>query len=220
MLPKTSPRSSFTGSLVVTVTLITAAVLILATLAAIYLRPGGINTGRPAGELPPVYYALPDFELIDQSGEAFDKGNLEGKVWVSNFMFTSCPSVCPMLTQRMSIIAGRVAHLSDVHLLSFSVDPEVDTPEVLSGYAAGFGVDHAQWSFLTGDYEVMKGAIEEGFKVSMGGPIDRKDLNSVMHGTRFVLGDGEGNIRGYYDVETDEGIDLLIHEIQLLRTAE
>jgi protein SCO1/2 len=208
---------SQSGRLVVTITLITAIVLVLGTVAALFLRPNSIDTGRPAGVPPEIFYALPDFELTDQSGVAFTKESLSGTIWVSNFMFTSCPSVCPMLTQRMSIIADRVAHLSEVHLLSFSVDPETDTPEVLTKYAAGYGVDHKQWSFLTGDPAIMKAAVEEGFKVSMGGPIDRKDLSSVRHGTRFVLGDGEGNIRGYYDVETDAGIDLLIHEIDLLR---
>jgi protein SCO1/2 len=203
--------------LVVTATLITAAVLVLATVAALYLRPSSIDTGRPDGVPPDVFYALPDFELTDQSGAPFNNESLRGKIWVSNFIFTTCPSVCPMLTQRMALIAGRVDHLSEVHLLSFSVDPETDTPEVLTRYAANYGVDHNQWSFLTGDPAVMKAAIEEGFKISMGGPIDRQDLSSVMHGTRFVLGDGEGNIRGYYDVETDAGIDLLIHEIELLR---
>lgn len=212
-----SKTHSQSGRLVVTVTLITAAVLVLATVAALYLRPSTMDTGRPAGVPPQVFYALPDFELTDQSGAAFTKESLRDKIWVSNFMFTSCPTVCPMLTQRMSLIADRVAHLSEVHLLSFSVDPETDTPEVLARYAAGYSVDHNQWSFLTGDPAIMKAAIEEGFKVSMGGPIDRKDLSSVMHGTRFVLGDGDGNIRGYYDVETDAGIDLLIHEIDLLR---
>lgn len=212
--------SSQAGRLVVTLTLVTAAVLICATMAAIYLRPGNIDTGRPAGELPPVFYTAPDFELTDQAGESFTKEDLKGRIWVSNFMFTSCPSVCPMLTERMKIIAARVAVWDDVHLLSFSVDPETDTPEVLTDYAARYGIDHKQWSFLTGDYQVMQDAIEEGFKVSMGGPIDRLDLNSVMHGTRFVLGDAEGNIRGYYDVETDEGVDLLVHEIKMLRQAK
>lgn len=212
--------SSESGALIINVTLVTLLVLVCATLAAIYLRPGGVDTGRPAGELPPTFYTAPDFELTDQSGEAFTKEDLKGRIWVSNFMFTSCPSVCPMLTERMKIIAERVAIWSDVQLLSFSVDPETDTPEVLRNYAKGYEIDLNQWSFLTGDYKIMQGAIEEGFKVSMGGPIDRKDLNSVMHGTRFVLGDAEGNIRGYYDVETDEGVDLLVHEIKLLRQAQ
>ena len=212
-----SKTHSQSGRLVVTVTWITAVVLVLATFATLFLRPSSMDTGRPDGVPPEVFYSLPDFELTDQGGSAFTKESLRGKIWVSNFMFTSCPTVCPVLTQRMSLISDRVAHLSEVHLLSFSVDPETDTSEVLRTYAAGYGVDHKQWSFLTGDPTVMKAAIEEGFKVSMGGPIDRQDLSSVMHGTRFVLGDAEGNIRGYYDVETDAGIDLLIHEIDLLR---
>jgi len=212
-----STLRSDSGKLVVTITLITAAVLCLGTLAAIFLRPATIDTGRPAGMLPPVLYAAPDFALTNQDGAPFTKEDLLGRIWVSNFMFTSCPSVCPMLTERMKVIAGRLVLKDDVHLLSFSVDPETDTPEVLSQYAANYGIDHKQWSFLTGDYKIMQAAIEEGFKISMGGPINRKDLNSVMHGTRFVLGDSEGNIRGYYDVETDEGIDLLMHEIKLLR---
>jgi len=212
--------SSQAGRLVVVVTIATTIVLVCATLAAIYLRPGNIDTGRPAGELPPVLYAAPDFEFTNQNGEAFTKADLNGNIWVSNFMFTSCPSICPLLTERMKVIAARVALMDDVHLISFSVDPETDTPAVLLDYAARYDIDHSQWSFLTGDYQAMRDAIEEGFKVSMGGPIDRKDLSSVMHGTRFVLGDKEGNIRGYYDVETDDGIDLLIHEIKSLRQAK
>jgi|FLOH01.1.fsa_nt_gi protein SCO1 len=212
--------SSRAGRLVVTVTFATAIVLVCATLATVYLRPGNIDTGRPAGELPPILYPAPDFEFTTQNGDAFTKADLNGKIWVSNFMFTSCPSICPLLTERMKVIAARVAVMDDVHLMSFSVDPATDTPAVLLDYAARYEVDHNQWSFLTGNDQAMRDAIEEGFKVSMGGPIDRNDLSSVMHGTRFVLGDQEGNIRGYYDVETDDGIDLLIHEIKLLRQAK
>ena len=208
------------GRLVVTVSAIVLLVLSLATLAALYLRPASIETGRPAGVLPPVLFPVPEFQLMDQSGAPFTLENLRGRIWVSNFIFTTCPTVCPLLTERMSQISDRVAAMSDVHLISFSVDPETDTPAVLSEFAARYHVDHQQWSFLTGDPAIMRGAIEEGFKIGMGGPIDRNDLSSVMHGTRFVLGDADGNIRGYYDVDTDEGIDLLIHEIELLRSED
>ncbi|MDP7063061.1 MAG: SCO family protein [Planctomycetota bacterium] len=215
-----SRSTSRSGVLIINVTLVALLVLVCATFAAIYLRPGGVDTGRPKGVLPPIFHTAPAFELTNQAGQSFTKENLKGRIWVSNFMFTTCPSICPMLTARMKIIADKVASWDDVHLLSFSVDPEMDTPEVLHRYAESYGIDHDQWSFLTGDYKIMQGAIEEGFKISMGGPIDRSDLNSVMHGTRFVLGDGDGNIRGYYDVETDEGVELLVHEIKLLRQAQ
>jgi protein SCO1/2 len=211
------PRSPVSGRLIFSITAVATIVLAVATFAAIYFRPVGIDTGRPAGVAPPVLYPVPDFRLTDQDGAVFTTEDLRGRIWVSNFMFTTCPSVCPMLTRRMALVAARVADMEDVHLLSFSVDPGTDTPEVLREYAAAHGVDHEHWSFLTGDPDIMRGAVEEGFKISMGGPIDRQDLGSVMHGTRFVLGDADGNIRGYYDVETDEGIDLLLHEIGLLR---
>ena len=201
--------SSRRGS--VLLALVACCVVALAALATIYLRPFDQADSLPGlGELPP-------FEFTSQEGEPFTSQDLDGRIWISNFMFTSCPSVCPMLSQRMSLIAGRLQGAGDVHLLSFSVDPEDDTPAVLKAYAEAYGADPAQWSFLTGEQAELEKAIEGGFKVSMGGPIDRRDLNSVMHGTRFVLGDKEGNIRGYFDVETDDGIDVLMEAVDSLR---
>ncbi len=160
-------------------------------------------TSRPL----PVLGDVPDFSLTDQTGTKVDRQKLLGKVWVADFIYTGCGGVCPLLTQKMSELNQVVQKSSDaasIHFVSFSVDPENDTPERLFEYADNFHVDSRHWSFLTGPYQEIEKAVVQGFKVAMG-----KDANfQVLHGEKFVLVDQKGRIRGYYDAN-QEGLKSL-----------
>ena len=164
---------------------------------------------------PKPLYGLPDFTLIDQTGKGFGTEQLRGKIWIANFIFTSCPTMCPELTTKMQRVKHRVRGMGDaVHLVSFSVDPERDTPEVLARYAVRYGASPTKWSFLTGDLSLVEGAVVSGFKMTM----DRgEDTNvfDITHGQRFVLVDPDMKIRGFY--ETDKaGLDRLMKDVGLV----
>lgn len=162
----------------------------------------------------PVLFPMPAFELTDEQGQAFSSHGLLGKVAIANFIFTSCPSVCPRLTDWMARVQHELAPQGDaIHLLSFSVDPKNDTPARLKAFAARFQQDPRRWTFLTGDASDVERAVEQGFKIGMGpGP---KDAFDIVHGEHFVLVDGSGQIRGYYQPKP-ESIAALIHDAKRL----
>lgn len=168
---------------------------------------------------PPVLTAMPGFRLTDQDGRAFGSDELTGQVWVANFIFTRCPTICPELTAKMKLLEERTHDQEGVHLVSFSVDPDHDTPEVLSDYRAKHGSDCPQWSFLTGTVEQVKVAIEDGLRVEMGNDGVVLDVNSVLHGPHFVLVDDQSRIRGYYDVSAEDGMDRLQEDVGRLTEA-
>jgi protein SCO1 len=169
-----------------------------------------------SGEPPPVLATLPAFTLTDQTGEPFGSEQLAGKVWVANFIFTRCPVICPAFTRKMVGVQEKTRGLRPLHLVSFSVDPEFDTPEVLAEYARGYQAEPGRWTFLTGEPETIKATVMEGLKVGMGrtGPAD--DVDSIFHGTKFVVVDGEGGIRGYYDSEDEAAIQRMLKDVARL----
>src|SRR3954462_14932622 len=118
---------------------------------------------------PAVLGGLPAFTLTDQRGQPFGSRELGGKVWVADFIFTSCQAACPLLSERMAEVGKRARHLGpDFHLVSISVDPERDTPERLAAYAARYGANPISWSFLTGPEQAIQATVVEGFKVGAG----------------------------------------------------
>lgn len=174
-----------------------------------WLRPAQLPQ---LGELPP-------FALVDQTGKPFGREELAGKVWVADFIFTSCAGVCPLLTHKMSEIQDFLSehHEDGVKLVSFSVDPETDTPERLTKYAESFQADPLRWHFLTGPREAVEAVVMQGFKISMGQvPKEGETGFDVVHGERFVLVDRFGRIRSYYQ-SNDESLKSLRRD--LLRLA-
>ena len=137
-----------------------------------------------------------DFTLQSQTGAQITRADLLGKVWIADFIFTHCSGPCPRMTADLARIAGDLTSFPDLRLVSFSVDPERDTPAVLAEYARGYSADNARWYFLTGDKTAIFKLARESFHV---GAADGKPDDPVMHSTRFVLVDRAGKIRGYYD---------------------
>jgi protein SCO1/2 len=166
----------------------------------------------------PVIKQLPDFEFVDQYGEAFGSENLRGKVWVANFIFTRCRTSCPIFTKEMTVVQHRTKQLADaIHLVSFTVDPKYDTPEVLLAYAQANRVSPRMWSFLTGDLDQIRATVVDGFDSAMGdGDGATGDHSGLFHGSHFVLVDFEGRIRGYYRSGEDEVLDRMLGDINVL----
>lgn len=140
-----------------------------------------------------VQQQLPDFSLTDQRGAPFALSNLHDKVWVADFIFTSCATICPPMTIQMASLQDEFA-TEDVHFVSFSVDPERDTPEVLFRYADDYGADGSRWAFLTGQKETIYQLAHEGFNLAAG-----HRGSEILHSTRFVLVDQNQQVQGYYD---------------------
>jgi protein SCO1 len=176
----------------------------------------GVGTRPP--QPPPMKLALPAFTLTDQRGQAYGSADLKGRIWVADFVFTSCPTVCPKLTQRMQVVAHRARNLGQAfHLVTFTVDPENDTPERLAAYAREYHADASRWTFLTGPLGDVETTVVKGFKVAMGKEPSEpgSSLFSIFHGEKLVLVDADGNIRGYYDAD-DAGIDELLRNTEIL----
>ncbi len=172
---------------------------------------------RRASELPSLG-GVGSFSLTDQAGRPFTPQALSGKVWAAAFMFTRCPTVCPRITRRMRALQ-QAAKRDGValELVSFSVDPEHDTPEVLRAYAQKYEADLATWRFLTGDVEVMRKTSEQGFKLAFEGkPTPSAEHFGLMHGSHLVLVDGAAQIRGYYRTGEDEQMAQLLKDAALL----
>lgn len=165
----------------------------------------------------PVLGQLPDFQLVDQNGKPYGAADLRGRVWVANFIFTRCPTVCPTFTKKMFEIQKRSRNIEPAfHLVSFSVDPEHDTPEALARYARQHRASPRMWSFLTGTPDDVKRVVVDGLKVAMGREGPDSDFESIFHGTHFVLVDARGQIRGYYEMSDADAIDRVLRDANLL----
>ena len=172
---------------------------------------------RPLPPLVPIGQ-LPAFSLVDQRGAKFDPASLAGKPWVADFIFTTCKQSCPRLTARMTQLHDRLAKKRGgkdlgVRFVSFSVDPENDTPEVLGAYAARVGADPSSWWFVTGPSDDVQRAVVNGFKVTAQRIDKGAGEYDVLHGNWFVVGDGAGMIRGYYGVDTDDDVDVIARDL-------
>ena len=186
--------------------LVAALVLVFAATAVQRLR-------RP--ELPPVMWSVPDFTLTNRDGRTVTLKDLQGTPWIADFIFTRCPASCPMMTARLARFNRTLPRDLPVRLVSFSVDPKNDTPAVLQTYAQSFKAPD-RWLFLTGDGEQLYRLSKEGFKLGVEINPEPNTLEPVLHSTRFVLVDGEGRIRGYYEAFDEESMKKLERDLKTL----
>ena len=165
----------------------------LVALCAVAAWPVIWSLRTPLPSPPPVLGTLPTFELTDEAGRPFGSKDLAGRTWVASFIFTRCPTVCPRITARMARIQDRTRNLEPaLHLVSFSVDPEYDTPARLGEYARGHGASPRMWTFLTGPVGTVQATVEKGLRVSMGREQGDASPEAISHGTHLVLVDGGG----------------------------
>jgi len=146
----------------------------------------------------PVIAAVPDFSLIERDGRTVTRADLLGQVWVADFIFANCSGPCPTLTARMrSIELALTEREPDVKLVSFTLDPLRDTPEVLQDYAKRFHADPKRWLFLTGNDEpAVHALVEKGFLLPV---IPATETNPLIHSNYFVVVDRGGRIRAFHD---------------------
>ncbi len=146
---------------------------------------------------------VPSFRLTDQDEQSVDRADLIGKVWVANFIFTSCAGICPMLNQKMEKLVEEFGADPHFKAVSFTVDPEKDTPRVLKTYSEKFNTKGDRWSFLTGSRPELKDLLQNGFKVVMGG-MEGASTGMITHSETFVLVDRQGRIRKYLDMSGED----------------
>lgn len=161
----------------------------------------GVNDSSQRDMIPiKIKLPLPAFTLIDQAGQPFGTEQLAGKIWIADFIFTRCAGPCPALTAAMAKIQTQLSLLNggtDVGLVTISVDPEYDQPNVLAEYARSFNANPVQWRFLTGDHDTIWTLIRSGFMQSVEHNM-QDSLTPIAHSPNFVLLDRHGRIRGLY----------------------
>lgn len=172
----------------------------------------------------PVYSQVPDFRLTNRDGRTVTRADLAGAPWIADFVFTRCPASCPLMTARLARFERELPRGLGVRLVSISVDPEHDTPQVLQAYAARHGAP-ARWLFLTGPRDAIFRLSREGFKLGVGdppppapdAPAGAGPVEPILHSNRFVLVDGQARIRGYYDAFDEEAMAKLRRDLEALR---
>ena len=146
--------------------------------------------------VPPELLEVPAFELKTSDAKNFGKKDLQGKVWVASFIFTSCGGQCPMLNAKTKELAKEFTQ-PDLRFVSVTVDPKTDTPKVLSTYKKKLAADD-RWVFLTGPSKKIQALVNDGLKLAGG------NSDSIAHSQRFVLIDSKGQVRGYYNALDEE----------------
>ncbi len=174
-----------------------------------FVQLSSLQPEADAHRLDPLFDA-PAFTLTDQDGKRFGSTQLAEKVWVADFIFTSCTGLCPMMTEQMREFQNKTTG-SPVQMVSFSVDPEHDTPAALKAYAEVNKSDLTRWHFLTGAKEAIWN-ISNAMKLAVG----PEDDHQVMHSSHFLLVDGSGHVRGIYDYKDPGYMDKLVADANTL----
>lgn len=161
------------------------------------------------------YHTISDFKLYNQNGDTITQDFYEGKIYVADFFFTTCQTICPIMTDHMLKIQEELKNDPDVLLLSHTVIPNADSVPQLKKYALEKGVDDQKWNLVTGDkkqiYELARKSYLAAKSEGDAGPFD------MIHTENFVLVDKEKRIRGFYDGTSPEAINDLLHDIEILK---
>lgn len=201
-------------------------ILILPTAIYVFLTYGKHNfTHLPyvGPQTDSTYHSIPDFSFVNQFADTVSQSDYAGNIYLANFVFTTCPTICPVMTYNMRRVQQKMAQYPNFKILSHSVFPEYDTPEVLLQYANKMEADLSNWNFVTGDREAIYSMASSYFVNVME---DSAAEGGFLHSEYFVLVDKEGRIRardddngnniGVYDGTDDYEVGLLIDDIKVL----
>ena len=163
-------------------------------------------------------HTIGDFSFTNQDGRTITQKEIENKVFVAEYFFSTCKSICPIMNQQMQRIQKQFKGNKNIKLLSFTVDPEIDNAETLKTYASQHGYEKGQWHFLTGSKSSLYSLARKSFFVLK--PAEATNIGDAgsdfIHTNNFVLVDKKKRIRGYYDGTNPEEITELIQDIDLL----
>ena len=161
-----------------------------------------------------IYYTPGDFKLLNQDSIVVTPASLEGKIYVTDFFFTSCPSICPKMKTQLLRVYDKIEKDNDVMIVSHTIDPEHDNVEVLNTFASNLGVASSHWQFLTGERDSIY-ALAKTYMVIANEDVDAP--GGFAHSGAFLLLDKSRRIRGVYDGTEKDQVDLLLNDIDLLR---
>lgn len=161
------------------------------------------------------YHKISDFKLVNQNGDTITQDFYKDKIYIADFFFTTCLTICPIMTDHMLQIQDQIKHDPEVLLLSHTVIPKVDTVAQLKRYAVEKGVDDEKWNLVTGDKKAIYDLARKSYLAAKsegdGGPFD------MIHTENFVLVDKEKRIRGFYDGTDPEAIEELMNDLEVLK---
>jgi len=179
--------------------------------------PAMVNSELVAEEIQHVrkYHTIGDFLLTNQNGETITQENYKDKIYIADFFFTTCPTICPIMTKNMVDLQKALGKDSDVMLLSHSVTPEIDSVAQLKKYALEKGVDDSNWNLVTGNKKQIYDLARKSYLAVKtdgdGGPFD------MIHTENFILVDRDKRIRGFYDGTKKEDMDKILADIEILK---
>ena len=180
----------------------------------IYFQNGVDNPFQECPSTDAGQHYIPDFSFMNQNEEFIGRAEMEGKITIVDFFFTSCPSICPIMSKEMERVNDRFRDEPRVQIMSISIDPEYDTPEILKSYADRHNAIPGKWHFLSGPKEETYQLAKCGFVLPI---LDGNGVpDDFVHSDKFVLIDEHGRIRGYYSGTDREAVDLLMLETKVL----
>lgn len=182
-------------------------------------QPAQVNAEMVDSTLQHVkkYHTVGDFSLLNQNGNEITSKDYEGKIYVADFFFTTCQTICPIMTDHMLQIQEAFKNDAAVLLLSHTVTPEIDSVAQLKKYALEKGVDDKKWNLVTGDKKEIYDLARKSYLAAKDNPFSENDL---IHTENFVLVDAKKRIRGFYDGTNPEDITKLLEDIQMLKAED
>lgn len=162
-----------------------------------------------------VYHRIPEFAFVNQDSAWVSSESIAGNIYIADFFFTSCPTICPIMKKEMMRVHEKIKELDDVLILSHTIDPKHDTVALLKDFAERLDATSGKWHFLTGDQDDIFEIAQQSYMVSA--TEDATEPGGVVHSGAFILVDKERRIRGIYDGTKAEKVDILLRDIDRLR---
>ena len=164
------------------------------------------------------FHKIDNFSLINQNNEIITNENYDGKIYIADFFFTTCPGICPIMKENMIVLQDEFINDDDVLLLSHTVTPEIDSVHVLKKYSLDKGVVDSKWNMVTGDKKQIYNLARKSYLVAE--DIESPTQYDMIHTENFVLVDSKRRIRGFYDGTDNDVMDNLISDIKILKKEE
>jgi len=161
-----------------------------------------------------IYHTIPAFEFLNQDSVWISQKNLDNKIYVADFFFTSCPTICPKMKTQMIRLYERYQNNQEVALVSYTIDPEYDRPNVLKKYANRLHIQAPKWNLLTGDKKAIYTLGEKSYMVAA--QEDKDEVGGFVHSGAFTLIDKKKHVRGIYDGTRPNEVDRLIEDMEIL----
>ncbi len=166
------------------------------------------------GKTDTIYHQIPPFKFLNQDSVWVSEKDLEGKIYIADFFFTTCPTICPKMKTQLLRIYERYANKDEIRILSHSIDPDFDKPHVLKQYANRLQVKAPRWNMLTGDKKAIYTLGEKSYMVTA--QEDKNEVGGFVHSGAFILVDKQRHVRGVYDGTKEEEVNHLIEDLEIL----